>query len=153
MPQNDVGWELVSIHREPTLAIRLYALVVLASFVVAAIQLVRFWRTARTLKRADGNLDFNALLPLRNRARSLKQWMLLDCLAWSIATVDGLGSIVKGSDAQRAIGLPLVLDLFWDLCQPLIFLLWVVLFLFLARWHMLWRIERFEMEINSTQKT
>jgi hypothetical protein len=139
--------------REPTLAVKLYVLVVFASFIIAVVHLARFWQTARTRRRSQGNLSLNALQPLRNRARSLKQWMLLDCLAWSIATVDGLGRLVKGSDARRPIGLPLMLDVFWDLCQPLVLLLGVVLFLFLARWYMLWRIERFEMGINSTQRT
>jgi hypothetical protein len=43
-----------------------------------------------------------------------------------------------------------MLDVFWKLRQPLILLLWVVLALFLARWQMILRIERFEMGINAT---
>jgi Ca2+/Na+ antiporter len=74
-------------------------------------------------------------------------------LAWGVVTVYGVGNITKGIGSQKFIGAALMLDIFWDLCQPLILLQWAVLVLFLMRWHMLWRIERFEMGINSTQKT
>jgi len=153
MTQNDVGWDFVSVQREPTLAIKVYVLVVLASFIVAAVHLVKFWRSARILKRFDGNLDFDALLPLRDRALSLKRWIVLNILAWGVVAVYGVGNITKGIGSQKSIGAALLLDIFWDLCQPLILLQWAVLVLFLVRWHMLWRIERFEMGIISTQKT
>ena len=153
MQQTEVQWDFLTMQREPTLAIKLYVLVALVSLVAAAVHFIGSLRTARALRHSGPKLDFSALQPFRNRARSLKQWMLLDCLAWAVVTTEGLGNIIKGIHAQKFVGSPLMLDVCWDLFQPLIILLWVVSVLFLVRWHVLWRTERFEMCLNSPEKS
>jgi hypothetical protein len=150
MQEPEVGWDVVAIHRDPSVATRIYALVLLASLLAGLVHLIRNWWTVRPFARNHSYLDNSSMLFFRTQAKSINRWIPLDLLAWMGVTLAGVQTSLRGLAMQKAFGWALSLDLLRDLSQPTALLLWVITPLFLLRWHILWRLERFERKAIQT---
>ena len=141
MQEPEVGWDIVAIHRDPSVATRIYALVLLVSVLAGLVHLTRNWWTVRPFARNLSGLAKSSMLLFRAQAQSVNRWILLDLLAWAGVTLGGVRTSLRGLAMQKTFGWALSLDLLWELSQPTVLLLWVIAALFLLRWHILWRLE------------
>jgi hypothetical protein len=138
----DVGWDLRSVNRTPTTSSKLLVLFMLVVFAVALVKLVKIWWVAPPFRllRQQGNLTY--LKQLETSSRSLSQWVQFSFLGWGIFISTSIYNDLVEIASEKVNGASLFLVLVADYAVFLTLTLWVVGFLFLARWHMLKRIER-----------
>lgn len=142
--QQGTEWGPVSIDSHPSLALRLYGLFVLVSLVVAFANVCRNWILSRPFKRIEGDARLRIAVVFGRQALGLRRWMVLNTLAWATATVAGLLNLLRGLTDQRFVGLPLISLGLQDMLEPSVLFLSILIVLYVARWHILWRAERLD---------
>jgi len=127
--------------REPSTSFRTYVFFLLVVCVVTSIKLIRVWRAAPPfrLSRQASNPSYPQLL--QASSASLKQWISFTFLGWGIFASISLYDVCDGLLDEKRIGSFVILFVIEDFSSAFSMALLVVLFLFLARWHMLRRIE------------
>lgn len=108
LQESSVGWDLQNFGREPTLAEKLYVLLVLVSIAVGVVQLVRNWTLLPPFRRLPSESSRRAALLFHRHALSLQRWMILNVLGWGAGTVAGLLELFRGTWSSRAVGMQFV---------------------------------------------
>ena len=134
----------MSIDREFWIGYKIYVWFLLVTFVWMAYRMLRIWhRVPPFFVRSLQSKDPGYFKLLEHLASSFARWSGLVLLGWSLVAAT---AIYRTSfDLQRAgtINAAEFLSPVGDLSASLCAALWVVLFLYLARWHLLNRIERY----------
>jgi hypothetical protein len=86
-----------------------------------------------------------ALSSLERITLSLGRWSKLTLLVCAVFLTTGLADISQRLMDEKVIGSFTILILTRDFSQALAFGLWVVLFIYAVRWHVLYRISRLRM--------
>ena len=127
--------------REPSSSFKTYMLFLLVVCVVTSIKLIRGWRAAPPFRLSRQANNPSYLQLLQASCASLKQWISFTFLGWGIFASLSLYDVGDRLLDDKRIGSFVILFVIEDFSSALSMALLVVLFLFLARWHMLRRIE------------
>ena len=137
----EIGWEVLG-HPHLSLLAQLYVVFLFASLVRAVMHLERSRAEIRRAKQAAHGAAHESLSLLRRRASSIGRWMGVDILLGAAVALSTLINTFDRWQFERAISVRAAGFLFFDALQPTALALWVILVLYLVRWHVLWRIER-----------
>jgi hypothetical protein len=141
LQEGSTGWELVSINREPSIGLKFYATFLLLACVLGSIKLIRVWWLAPPFRLSRQATNAPYLGFLRGSVSSLKQWIICTLLVAGIFLCTQVYGDCNKLLVQKRIGADLIVFVVRDDAAALVMSLWVVLLLFLIRWHMLKRIE------------
>ena len=141
MLQESGAFDLRTMTHRPSTTMEIYTFFLVFAFVTTAVKLVRVWRIAMPfrLSRQPSNLAF--LQMLERSAESLKQWIGCTLIGWGILTSLSVSDMCNHLIFDRKIEWFAIVPATLDLSVALTAALVVVLSSFLARWHMLKRIE------------
>jgi hypothetical protein len=137
-----VQWDPVYIHRDPGSAFGIYVLFLLAACVVTTFRLVRVWRAVLPFVNKHPPLDPAYLKLLQTSAKGIRRWIGLVFLAWGLLTLSKVYHVCGMMLLEKGTGRATILLWTQDFSVALSMALSVVVLLFLARWHLLVRIER-----------
>jgi len=142
MLQESVGSDFLNVIQEPSNSFRIYILFLMMICAATSVKLIQIWRTAPPfrLSRQAKNPDYLKLL--RISAHSLSHWMGVTFLGWAIASSTALYEVCSGLLLEKATGLAVIQFVIRDFAMTFVMAMWVVLFVFLVRWHVSARIER-----------
>jgi hypothetical protein len=140
MLQESVSWQ--PIIREPSPHFTIYILFLVVVCVATIVRLVRVWVAAPPfrLSRQAKNRDYLRLLQVS--ANSLSHWIGFTFLAYAILVCASVGSICRAMQDEKLTSWAALLIVIPDFSRALSMALWVVLFVFLVRWHVSGRISR-----------
>ena len=140
--QDQRTWDLRAIYVEPSIASRLYMLLLLVCCVVALIKLFKVWRVALPFRFSSKQYSHAYLRQLQASALSIRQWIGFALLAWgvlaSIRLTETCRLILYDKRTDHAV---LVVSILMENATYLSMALLVAVFLYLIRWHMLTRQE------------
>jgi hypothetical protein len=140
MMQESVAIDLGDMVREPSTGFKVYVLFLMAACVMTCIKLIRVWALAWPFRESAKAMQYRRLL--RASSSSLKQWIVCVLLSYGILISTSLYDVCKAVLNDNRMGGAALLFVVQDYAGGLSMALSVVLFVFLARWHLLWRIER-----------
>jgi hypothetical protein len=109
---------------------------------MTVVRLIRIWWTAPPFRSSWQVQNPDYLKLLRISSRSLSHWIGCTFLGWAILSSTVLYDVCNGMRNEKATGLGVILFVIQDFSMALTMALWVVLFVFLVRWHVSARIER-----------
>ena len=133
----------VSIDREFWVGYKIYIWFLLLTFVWTAYRMLRVWyRVPPFFVRLQQSKDPGYLKLLEYSTRSFARWSGLVFLGWALVTATTIYRMSYDLQREGVINAAEFLSPVGDLSASLCAALWVVLFLYLARWHLLNRIER-----------
>jgi hypothetical protein len=133
----------VSIDREFWVGYKIYIWFLLLTFVWTAYMMLRVWyRVPPFFVRLQQSKDPGYLKLLEYSTRSFARWSGLVFLGWGLVTATTIYRTSYDLQREGVINAAEFLSPVGDLSASLCAALWVVLFLYLARWHLLNRIER-----------
>lgn len=141
MLQESVTWDPQMIV-EPSTGQKIYVLFLVVVCVVTIIKLMRVWRVALPFRLSTQANNPSYLKLLRICHRSLCQWFGCIFLAWAILSSTAIYNLCHGMLSEKVTGRTVILFAIRDFFTSLSMALWVVLFVFLIRWHVSNRIER-----------
>lgn len=142
MLQESVTLDPQNLIVEPSISQRIYVLFLVVVCVVTIIKLIRVWRTALPFRLSSQSKNPSYLKLLRISHRSLSHWIGCVFLAWAILSSTAIYNFCHGMLYEKVTGRIVILFATRDLFTSLSMALWVVLFVFLVRWHVSNRIER-----------
>ena len=145
MPQESptVQWDPVYIDRAPSTLLKIYVLFLLVACIVTLFNLIRVWRVVLPFStKCPTNPSAYSKL-LQASASSFGRWIGLTFLAWGLLASTTVYATCNALLREKATGRNEILLLIRDFSTTLSPALFVVLFLYLARWHTLIRMERF----------
>lgn len=142
MFQESVGWEPLTVIREPSTSFKVYLLFLIVVCAVTSVKLVRIWRVAPPFRPSRRANDPGYQKLLRMSGRSLSQWIECTFLGWGILTSTTLYDVCNGVMNEKATGSGVIAFVIRDFSTALIMALCVVSFVFLVRWHVFARFER-----------
>jgi len=138
-----VEWDPVYVHRDPGVAFKFYIFLLLAGCLATVFNLFRVWRSVLPFTSRRPLALTGYFLLLQVSANRLKRWIGLILLASGLATLISVYDICSGMLEEKSTRLAAMVPMIQDLAAMLSVGLLVVLFIYLARWHILIRIERF----------
>lgn len=141
MLQESVDWDTQNLIREPSTSFKIYMLFLIVVCVVTIIKLIRVWRGAPPFRLSSEAKNPDYLKLLRTSSSSLSHWIGCTFLGWAILSSATLYDLCKGMLNEKVTGRVVILLVVRDFSTALSMALWVVLFVFLARWHVSTRIE------------
>jgi hypothetical protein len=138
-----VQWDPVYVHRDPGVALKLYAFLLFAGCLVTAFTLFSVWRAVPPFSSRHPPAPLVYLKLLQVSTNRLKRWIGLIFVGSGLATLVSIYGVCSGMLAEKSTGLAVLLPMIQDLAATLSVGLLVVLLLYLTRWHILIRVERF----------
>jgi hypothetical protein len=138
-----VQWDPIYIYRDPGIAFRIYLLFLVVPCVVTVSRLVRVWRVVLPFTNKRASLDSAYLRLLQVSTNGIKRWIGLVCLAWGLLTSAGVYHACGMMYFEKNIRGAAILLWVQDFSVALSMALSVVVFLYLVRWYLLVRTERF----------
>jgi hypothetical protein len=142
MLQESASVDLTDFIREPSTSFKFYVLFLLVACVVGCAKLARIWRAAPPFRLSRLTDRPTHLRLLQESSRSLTQWIGCIFLAWGVLTSTALYGVCNNILTEKTAGRLVILYAIEDFSASLGAGLWVVIFLFLVRWHALARIDR-----------
>ena len=142
MLQETVTWDPQNMIVEPSIGQKIYVLFLVVVCVVTIVKLIRIWRVALPLRLSTQANNPSYLKLLRSTHGSLSYWMWCMFLGWGILSFTALYDFCNGMLNEKVTGRMVILLEIRELSTSLAMALWVVLFVFLVRWHVSNRIER-----------
>ena len=144
MPQESVTFDYRQLIREPSTAFKFYVLFLLVVCVATGIKVIRVWVAAPPFRRGPraNSPEYRGLL--RSSSRSLNQWIGCVSLSYGILFSTSLYDVCKSLLDKHRVGRAAILFVIEDYAVGLSMALAVIIFAFLARWHLLKRIESLE---------
>jgi hypothetical protein len=142
MQQETITIDYGNLIREPSTAFKVYLLFLLVVCVVTCAKLVRVWKGAPPF-RASAMVDtpeYRALL--HTTSRSLHQWIGSVVLAYGLLISTSVYNVCRDVLNDNRVGGAALFFVIQDYAAALSVALFVISLAFLARWHMLRRIER-----------
>ena len=143
MPQESstMEWDPRFIDRAPSTAQRIYALFVLLACVVTLFKLIRVWRFVLPFSAKRPTVPSAYLKMLQASASSLGRWIHLTLLAWGLLASTTVYDACNSLFLEKVTGRNQILLMIQNSSADLSVSLSVVLFLYLARWHLISRME------------
>jgi hypothetical protein len=138
-----VQWDPVYIYRDPGITFRIYLLFLFVPCVVMVFRLARVWRAVLPFSNKRPPLDSAYLRLLQISAKSIERWIGLVCLAWGLLASVGVYHACGTMFLEKSFGWTAILLWIQDFSTALSMALSVIVVLFLVRWYLLVRIERF----------
>jgi len=138
-----VQWDPLYIDRAPSTGLRIYLLFLLVACVVTLFDLVRVWRAVPPFSAKSPPIASIYFEMLQVNASRFRRWIGLIFLAWGLRTSTGLYNTCSAMLEEKMTGLAVIVSVIRDFTAELSLGLLAVLFLYLARWHILTRIENF----------
>jgi branched-subunit amino acid transport protein AzlD len=142
MLQESVGWDTQNLIREPSTSFKIYLMFLIVVCVATIIKLIRVWRGAPPFRLSSQAKNPDYLKLLRISSHSLSHWIGCTFLVWAILSSTAVYDVCRGMQNEKATGLAVILFVIQDFSIALSMALWVVLFVFLVRWHVSGRIAR-----------
>jgi hypothetical protein len=105
--------------------------------------LARVWRAVLPFSKKSAPVPCAYVKMLQACASRFGRWIGLIFLAWGLLTSTSVYNLCRGLLLEKTTGRNQILLMIRELSMALIPALWVVLFLYLSRWHILARLERF----------
>jgi uncharacterized membrane protein (DUF485 family) len=135
------NWDFQNVCYGTSALLKIYLLVLFAICVVVCVKLVRAWRTAPPfrLERQAQNPAYKWLL--QKTETSLSQWMSFTVLCWGIFISISLYNWCVQLLNQKAFVPVLLINIILGFSTASTAALLVVLFGFIARWHVVKRID------------
>jgi hypothetical protein len=150
MIQVQEGWNYRNMISEPSTGLKLYLLFSLFTCILAGITIVRAWRFATPFRRPSPHGRVTCLPPLLALVSVLDHLIGLSFLGWGIfAAVKVVDVCRHYLDQSRIIPTGFLFVLI-DLFSTLTLALFVILFLYLFRWHAINRIREFRDESSTS---
>ena len=135
-------WDLRTIQPHPSPLMQMYMWFLLVTCVLAVAKLIRGWIAAPPFRPRSVEKGELAARLLERMALSLSRWSKLTLLVCAVFLTTRLADISQRLMDEKVIGWFTILILTRDFAQALAFALWVVLFIYAVRWHVLHRISR-----------
>lgn len=127
--------------RQPSASFKLYLLFLLVACIVCAARVIRIWWIAPPFMLSRRSESTSYLRLLQKASNSTKQWITLTFLVWGIFMAITLYDVCTRLLGEKVIGSCDLVIVFADYSAILMLTLFAVLILFVARWHMLKRID------------
>ncbi len=141
MLQESATWDPRNLIVEPSTSIKLYILFLILVCIVTSAKLGRVWLAAPLfgLARQAGNPAYLRLL--ETLSASLKLWIGFTFLGWGIFTSISVYDVCNRLLDDKVIGSFMIVFVIQEFSTVLSMALFVVLFVFLVRWHVVKRLE------------
>lgn len=141
MLQETVTWDPQNMIVEPSIGQKTYVLFLVVVCVVTILKLIRIWRVALPFRLSTQANNPSYLKLLRSTHSSLSHWMWCMFLGWGVLSSTALYDFCNSMLNEKVTGRMVVLLQIREFSALLATALWVVLFVFLVRWHVSARIE------------
>lgn len=141
MVQASVSWDPQTLIREPSVIFKIYLLFLVVVCATTTMKLVRIWRAVPPLRRVDRLDDPIYMKLMRTASRSLSQWIGCTFFAWGILVATTLREVSSGMMNEKVSGRLMILFEVRDFSTALSLTLWIALYVFLVRWHVVARID------------
>jgi hypothetical protein len=135
-------WDPIFIDRAPSTALKIYVLFLLVACVVTSYNLVRVWRMVPPFSRKSPATPSAYFGLLRETTGSCGRWIGLIFLAWGLLTSTTVYDLCSTLLLEKVTGRNQMPPMIRDFSTDLSLALFVVLFLYVERWHLLTRMER-----------
>jgi hypothetical protein len=142
MLQETMTWDPENMIVEPSTSQKIYVVFLIVVCVVAIVRLIRVWRVALPFRLPTQANNPSYLKLLRSTHGSLSHWMWCAFLGWGILSSTALYGFCNGMLNEKITVRTVILFQIRELSALLATALWVVLFVFLVRWHVSNRIDR-----------
>ena len=143
MQEGSVTFHVRNLIREPSLVSKLYALFLLIVWVTLFMKLMRVWAVAPPFKKP--RLDPASYRNLLSASSaSLNRWICAVLLAYGILLSAGLYDFCSGMLSDNQTSAQVIVLTIQHYVAALSGALYTALVIFLARWHLLRRIERLD---------
>jgi hypothetical protein len=142
MLQDSVGWDTQNLIGEPSTSFKIYLLFLIVACSVTVVRLMRIWLAVPPFCSSKRASNPEYLKLLRISSLSLSHWIGCTFLAWAILSSTRLYDVCSEMRREDVTRLGGILSTIQDFSMALSMALWVVLFVFLVRWHVSARIER-----------
>lgn len=142
MLQDAVGWDPQNMIVEPSIDEKVYVLFAVVVCCVTIVKLIRIWRSALPFRMRTQATSPGFLKVLRRTRDSLSHWMACMALGWGLLFSTALYNFCNGMLNEKVTGRLVILFAIRELSTSLAMALWIILFVFLVRWHVSNRIER-----------
>jgi hypothetical protein len=149
MPQESVTFDVRHLIREPSTGFRLYVLFLFVVCLMTSVKLIRVWVVVPPFRRRPKAKSPEYFGLLRSSSRSLKQWIGCVFLSYGILFSTSLYDVCNNLLDEDRVGNAAVVLVIRDYASGLSMALVVVTFAFLARWHLLKRIESLEVDVSN----
>src|SRR5580693_9239758 len=136
-------WDPVFIDQAPSAGLKIYNLFLVVACIVALFKLIRVWRFALPFNTKRPTAPSAYLKLLQASASSLIRWIGLTFLAGGLLASTTIFDVCNAMLGEKVTGRNEILLLIRDFSTALSPASFAVLFLYLARWHTLIRIEQF----------
>lgn len=144
MPQELVGIDYQNLIREPTTSFKLYILSLLIVCIVTCTKLIRIWVAVPPFTGSSKASSPEYIALLRRSSRSLKQWIGCVLLSYALLFSTSLYGVCRDVLNDNRAGCAVLLLVIEDYAGALSMALVVISMVFLARWHLVRRIERLD---------
>jgi hypothetical protein len=138
-----VQWDPINIDRPPSKGLEIYLLFLLIACVMTVPNLVRVWRSVPPFSSKSPAFAAAYCKVLQISANRFRRWIGLIFLASGLLTTTAVYDTCSALLLEKRPGLAAVVPVIQDFSATLCIGLLVVLFLYLARWHIRVRLERF----------
>ncbi len=138
-------WDLRNVWDGPSPLMKTYMFFLLIACILGVVKLVRSWIVVPPFKEPGAEKGRVGVSALERTAFSLRQWGRLILLVCATFLMTVLANVSERLMDERVIGWFTILVVTRDFAQALTFGLWVVLFIYAIRWHILYRISRLRM--------
>ena len=142
MQQDSVTIEYGNLIREPSTAFKVYILFLLVVGAVTCVKLIRVWKGAPPFGASARTNTPQYLALLHTTSRSLKQWIGSVVLSYCLLVSTSVYNVCRDVLNDNRVGGAALFFVIQDYAVALSIALFVISFAFVARWHMLRRIER-----------
>lgn len=138
---SSMTWDLRDMNPGLSTSLRFYVLFLFVVWIIACIKLARVWRAALPFRLSRQAQNPNYVEFLQASATSLKQWIGCTFLGWGLFASVRLYNVCNRLLDDKMAGRFVVVYLVREFSTALTMALIVVIFVFLARWHIINRIE------------
>jgi hypothetical protein len=137
-----VTFDIRDLTPESWLGFKVYVLFLLVALIMTSVKLLRIWRTAPPFKLSRQSNNIAYLKLLETSSGSISRWLGCSLLAWGLLASISVTTFCNNCLTATQVGRTVMLFAVREFSVNLSAALLVALFLFLARWHILARIER-----------
>ena len=138
-----LAWDPRYVDRAPSTALKVYVLFLLVACLVTSYRLASVWRAVPPFSRKNSAVPSAYIRLLREAEASCGRWIGLIFLAWGFLTSTSVYDLCSSMLLENVAGRNQILLAIREFSTNLSFALFVVFFVYLARWHLLMRTGRF----------
>ncbi len=145
MLQASGTWDLRNVWDGPSPLMKTYVFFLLIVCILGVIKLVWSWILVPPFRKGAAEKGDFVVRSLERTAFSLSQWSKITILVCATFLATSLTDISQRLMGEKVVGWFTMLIVTRDFALALAFGLWVVLFTYAVRWHILYRVSRLRM--------